>query len=454
MRSKFWIKHAGPASYFLSSVKSNTMIRKLPLLALAVALISCQAEKMENETVVASDVVNPESVGLVADSLDRIREHIQWAIDSQYIAGGVALVARHGKIAWFEAIGFSDSELTDTLRKDDIFRIASMTKPVTTTAVMQLYEQGKLDTKDPVSKYIPEFANSAVLESVNETDSTFTTRSASRAVTIHDLLTHTSGLTYSAPGTGVGKAFARLGVTEAWTKDDVVLAENAKIFAKLPLMHDPGTQFTYGTSIDVLGRVVEVVSGQPLDEYIKEHILSPLGMEDTYFYLPPEKHDRLVDVWYTPGTNRELYNNDDYPVSGAGTYFAGGAGLSSTAMDYFKFADALRMGGGNEQARILKEETVALMTSNQIDTLHLGEGEQFGYGFSVFTGDGPFGRKKGRYSWGGFWQTIFWVDPSRDIVAILFTNARETPKWNALFDGFERIVNQSVATSMDHARAE
>jgi len=430
------------------------MTTKFTCAILAGILLSCQSPKGENENQALIETASPESVGLIADSLDVIRDHIQWAIDSQYIAGGVALVARDGKIVWYESVGFSDSTKHENLEKDDIFRIASMTKPIVTTAVMQLFEQGRLDTKDPVSKYIPEFANSVVVESFNEVDSNYTTRPASRAVTIHDLLTHTSGLSYSNPGSKSGIVYAGFGATEAWTKDPVLLADNAKILAKLPLMHNPGEQFTYGTSIDVLGRVVEVVSGQPLDEYIEEHILEPLGMVDTYFYLPPNKYDRLVDVWYVAGTNREAYK-DDYPVSGAKTYFAGGAGLNSTALDYFKFANALLMGGGNGDARILKEETVAMMTSNQIDTLYLSDGEQFGYGFSVYTADGPFGRKKGRYSWGGFWQTIFWVDPSRDIVAILLTNARETPKWNELFDGYERIVNQAVVPgSMDYAGAE
>lgn len=430
------------------------MRSKLLCLLFTGVVLSCQAPKEENETLALAETASPESAGLIADSLDLIRDHIQWAIDSQYIAGGVALVARAGKIVWYEAVGFSDNEKKEAMEKDDIFRIASMTKPITTTAVMQLYEQGRLDTKDPVSKYIPEFSGSVVLDKVDESGSGFTTIDASREVTIHDLLTHTSGLTYSSPGSKAAIAYEPFGATEAWTKDSIVLADNAKLLARLPLMHNPGEQFTYGTSIDVLGRVVEVVSGQPLDEYFQEHIFDPLGMVDTYFYLPPEKYDRLVDVWYTAGTNREAYRNDDYPVSGAKTYFAGGAGLSSTVLDYFKFANALLIGGGNGEARILKEETVALMASNQIDTLHLSEGEQFGYGFSVYTDDGPFGRKRGRYSWGGFWQTIFWVDPSRDIVALLFTNARETPKWNALFDGYERIVNQAVRGSVDHAGAE
>lgn len=418
------------------------MFSRLTFFFIAGTLLCCQLSKTEN-ALTGPEIVSPGEVGLIADSLDLIRDHIQWAIDSQYIAGGVALVARDGKIAWYEAVGFSDRVKQDSLRKDDIFRIASMTKPITTTAIMQLFEQGKLDTSDPVSKYIPEFANSLVVDSFNEADSSYTTRPASRAVTIHDLLTHTSGLTYSYPGSKSGIIYSKFGVIEGWTKDSVLLADNVRIFARLPLMHDPGVQFTYGTSVDVLGRVVEVVSGQPLDAYIEEHILSPLEMVDTYFYLPAEKYDRLVDVWYTADANREVYH-DDYAVSGAKMYFAGGAGLNSTAMDYFKFANALMMGGIQDNTRILKEETVASMTSNHVDTLHLSDGEQFGYGFSVYTADGSFGRKMGRYSWGGFWQTIFWVDPSRNIVALLMTNARETPKWNELFDGYERIVNQSV----------
>lgn len=437
------IKHS--IKFTLQSAKH--MIRNSLCFLVTLFAISCRTAVPEEGSTI--QIVAPAEVGLRGDSLDRIREHIQWAIDSQFIAGGVALVAREGKIAWYEAVGYRDRKKTDSLQKDDIFRIASMTKPVTTTAIMQLYEHGKLDVNDPVSKYIPEFSSSVVLDTFNEDDSTYTIRPASRELTIKDLLTHTSGLSYGE-GLVAGAIYSRFNITLGWTKDPVLLEDNAKAIAKLPLLHNPGERWTYGTSIDVLGRVVEVVSGMPLDAYFEEHIINPLGMEDTYFYLPGEKSDRLVDIWYTAGTDTSQYVAvEDYPISGAKTYLAGGAGLNSTVLDYFKFANALMNGGRSGEQRILNEETVDLMTANHIDTLHLGEGLQFGYGFSVYTEDGPNGIKAGRYSWGGYWQTIFWVDPSRQIVAMLFTNARETPKWDQLFGEFERIVNSSVIAGGD-----
>ena len=332
------------------------------------------------------------------------------------------------------------------MKKDGIFRMASMTKPITTTAVMQLYEQGKLDINDPVSKYIPEFAHPNVLVEINQEDSTYTSRPAEREITLHHLLTHTSGITYGVFDPTVGPIFSKFDVTEGWTKDSVVLADNIRKMAERPLMHDPGVKFTYGTSIDVLGRVVEIVSGMPLDEYMRENIFAPLNMEDTYFYLPDDKSDRLVDVWFTKDVDSatRVGLSPDYPIHGAKTYFAGGAGLSSTALDYYKFAQTLLNKGELGGARILEEKTVELMTQNHIDTLFVNKDQQFGYGFSVYTSDSDHGIKAGTYSWGGYWQTNFWVDPQRNTVAILLTNAQFTPRWNQLFDRFEEIVNGAV----------
>lgn len=321
--------------------------------------------------------------------------------------------------------------------------MASMTKPIVTVAVMQLYKQGKLNLQDPVSKFIPEFTGSVVIDELNSADSSFSSHPAENELTIHHLLTHTSGLSYGGPV--VGPVYSKLGIVTGWTKDSVLLESNIAKMGSLPLLHEPGSQFTYGVSIDVLGRIVEIVSGQSFEVYLQENIFSPLGMKDTYFYLPEEKYERLVDVWFTEGTNPDDYTVSDYPKDGYKTYFSGGAGLVSTASDYFQYASAMLNKGMWNNTRILKEETANLMMSNQIDTLFSGEGEHFGYGGSVYTTDGSFGRKVGRFSWGGYWQTTYWVDPQRNMVTMLLTNARETPKWNELFDGFEQIVNNSVS---------
>ncbi len=392
----------------------------------------------------------PEDVGFHPDSLALIDTFIQAAVDSQWIAGGVALVAAQGKVVYHKAIGFSDRERSEPLDADAIFRLASMTKPITTVAVMQLVEQGKIDLQDPVAKYIPAFADPEVLVEVNEADSSYTARRADRDITIHHLLTHTSGMAYGMFHPVASPVYIRSGVTEAWTKAPVTLAENAAIMGDLPLMHDPGAAWTYGISIDVLGRVVEVASGMPLDAYFEEHIFEPLGMEDTYFYFPEAKAVRLVELYHTDALDTNQVPDvirGDYPVSGAKTYFAGGAGLSSTARDYFLFADALRQGGARNGRRILAPETVDLMTHNRIDSLWVGEGAKFGYGFAVQAVDGDNGVRPGRYGWGGYFQTTFWVDPERDVIGILLTNAWPEGNWDRIQQGYEALVNRAAAST-------
>ncbi len=423
------------------------MKKLLVYCVLLVIAISCSAPGAKEQQRSALDIVAPEEAGMIADSLDLIEEHLRWAIDSQFVAGGVALVYRNGQIVYHKAFGFQDSEKTDPLATTDIFRLASMTKPITTVAVMQLYEQGKLKLDDPVSKYIPEFANAQVLDQFNEQDSSWSAKPAANPVTIHHLLTHTSGISYGVFDPVASALYAPHNITEAWTKDSVTLAANIPNMAKAPLLHEPGTRFTYGMSIDVLGHIVEVVSGLPLDEYFRRNIFDPLGMDDTHFYLPEDKASRLVDVWHTPDFAAEmepLSAGEDYPVAGARTYFAGGAGLSGTAADYLKFAAALLDGGIWNGATILKPETVALMMQNQIGGVSFDEGVKFGYGGLVHTQDGAYGIKQGTFGWDGYWQTRFRIDPRQKVVRILMTNARYTTRWNELFNRFDEIVNHSV----------
>jgi len=368
----------------------------------ALIISSCAAPPTNSS--VSKDSANltaPEEVGLISDSLNLIEEHIQWAIDSQYVAGGLALVAKDNKIVYHEVVGFSNREKTTKLAKDHIFRMASMTKPITTVAVMQLYEQGKLNLSDPVSEFIPEFADSEVVDQFSAKDTSYTSHKAENELTIHHLLTHTSGLSYGDPP--LGPLYSSMDIVLGWTKDSVLLEDNIPKMGKLPLHHEPGARFTYGVSIDVLGRIVEIISGLSLDKYFQKYIFSPLGMVDTYFYLPKEKHDRLVNVWFTSDVDPKDYSIAEYLIDGYSTYFSGGAGLVSTSTDYFQFASAILNKGLWNESRILREETVKMMMSNQIDTLFSGEGERFGYGGSVHTTDGPFGRKVGRFSWGGYW---------------------------------------------------
>ena len=430
-------------------------MKKIRLSLLAVLLLAgCQtAPPEEMGSLPFVEEVSPELAYFSPDSLLLIEEHLQAAVDSLWIAGGVALVASQGKVVYHEAVGYSDLEKSDPLEEDDIFRMASMTKPITSVAVMQLVEQGKIDLHDPVSKYIPTFGDPEVLVSVNEADSTYTARAADREITIHHLLTHPSGIAYGVFHPEAGPVYAKSGVTEAWTKEPVTLAENVPVMGDLPLVHDPGEGWTYGINIDILGRIVEIASGQPLDVYFDEHIFDPLGMDDTYFYLPEEKADRLVDVYHTDALDPSQIPEEtrgDYPINGAKTYFPGGAGLSSTALDYFLFCDAMRQGGARNGTRILAPETVAQMTRNQIDSLWVFPGGKFGYGFDVRMAEGYGGALPGRYSWGGYFQTTFWIDPARDVIAILLTNAWPEGNWDGVRQEFEELVNQ--AATMTPAR--
>lgn len=386
-------------------------------------------------------------------SLRLIEPYVQQFIDSSFIAGGVVLVARNNKIVYNKAIGFFDRKKTQALKQDDIFRIASMTKPIITVAAMQLYEQGRLDVNDPVSKYIPTFVNSRVLKNFNKEDSSYTTRPAINEVTIHHLLTQTSGLAYGVFHPVAGPIYSSFGITETWTKDSLTLAMNVPKIGQLPLLHEPGEQFTYGINTEVLAYIVEIVSGMPLDKYLEKNIFRPLGMKDTYFYLPEAKAHRLVEVAYTGDRSSsdfpELFR-DDYPVNGHKMYFSGGGGLCSSAPDYMRFATALLNKGSFDGIQILKPATVELMMANQIGNVYLEEGVvQFGYGASLYTSNGPFERRAGRYSWGGFWQTNFWIDPARNMVVVIMTNAFDTPRFDPFFSGMEELINHSVATEVE-----
>ncbi len=425
------------------------MLRFLSIFAFIIIIVSCANPDStgSSDTESPLTLANPVEYGLDAGEITAIEDHIQWAIDSSYISGGVALIAKNDKIIYHQAFGYSDRAKTKKMSTDNIFRLASMTKPITSTAIMQLVEQGKIAMSDPVSKYIPEFANTQVIKDLNETDSTFTTNALDREITIHHLITHTSGIAYALFHPVAAVVYPQFDVTEAWTYEPVTLSENIPKAATMPLMHQPGEKWTYGIGIDVLGHVVEVASGLPLDQYFKEHIFEPLGMEDMGFYQPDEKADRLVELWYTSEIEQENIDsllNPNYPISGAKTYFPGGAGLSGTSMDYLKFASALLNHGTLGDSKILEPATVEMMFQNQIDTLNLGEGVGFGYGGLVITEEDGDGRNPGYWGWDGYWQTRFRIDPSNDLVLILMTNAFSTPKWEEFLGGYDKLVVKAI----------
>ena len=370
---------------------------------------------------------SPEEVGMSSERLGRLDAAMQKAVDSGELPGAVVLIARDGQLVYAKSFGWQDRAKQIPMRNDSIFRLYSMTKPVVSVATMMLVEEGKLGLQEPVSKYIPEFKEMKVgVESIDaDGKPSLKLVDAKRQITVQDLLRHTSGLTYGVLGApnAVKKMYNDAGIfSQKW-----VLADFVKALAKLPLQFQPGTTWEYSHSTDVLGRVVEVASGQMLDVFLAERIFEPLKMADTAFQVPPEKQDRIAqpmpDV-YT-GKTPELID-----VTKPATFFAGGHGLVSTAGDYLRFAQMLANGGELEGARILGPRTVEYMSSNhvnpQIDkgpTYLPGPGYGFGLGFAtrIDRGQSEWPGSPGDYYWAGYAGTYFWIDPEEQLVPVLMT---------------------------------
>lgn len=368
------------------------------------------------------------------DRLNRIDQLLKEYVNNQWIAGATALVAKNGKIIYYKSIGYKDITTRTALTNDAIYRIASQTKAITSVGVMMLFEEGKFLLDDAVSKYLPEFKNPRVLDTYNEKDTTYTTIPAKREITIRDLLTHTSGIGYAQIGNArMNAIYYKAGVVGGIGVNRLVLGDKMKLLGSLPLFNQPGEQFTYGLNTDLLGYLIEVVSGMPLDRFFKQRIFDPLGMKDTYFYLPPSKHSRLVAL-HTENREKKLekaadstYMNgifySDFPNS-EGTYFSGGGGLSSTAYDYGVFMQMLLNAGVYNGRRLLSPASIRMMTSNQIGQLTVGSGNKFGLGFEIVpeNNEGKSLLSVGSYSWGGMFSSSYWIDPKEKIVAQLFIN--------------------------------
>jgi CubicO group peptidase (beta-lactamase class C family) len=373
----------------------------------------------------------PEGAGFSSERLTRIDKNINEWISDGRLNGCVALIIRNGKVVYHKAFGYDDLEKTKPLRTDHIYRIASQTKAITSTAIMMLYEEGKFLLDDAVSKYIPEFAKQQVLDKFNEADSSYTTVPAKSEVTIRQLLTHTSGISYPQIGTKEANAiFFKAGlVAGIGVENGRLLADDVRKIAKYPLLHQPGERFTYGFNTDILGYLVELFSGMSLNNFFQQRIFEPLGMKDTYFYLPAEKYNRLVSLHQEkdkklikPGD--EITQNGrfivDYPKQ-PGTYFSGGAGLSSTAMDYAIFLQMLLNGGEYNGKRLLARNTVRMMTMNQIDDISRGV-NKFGLGFGITTekGSSILPTPEGVFEWGGAFSTTYWADPKEKLIGIIY----------------------------------
>lgn len=392
-----------------------------------------------------------ESAGISSERLKRIDKVLQEYVDKQQVAGSVAIVVKSGKIVYYKAFGLDDRDTKTPMKKDAIFRIASQTKAITSAAVMILFEEGKFLLDDPISKYIPSFKNPQIIDKFNEKDSSYTTRPAKNEITIRQLLTHTSGIGYPSIGSKEAVAiYAKNDIPSGIGVPNYKLAEVITKLGKLPLVHEPGERWTYGLSVDVLGYLVEVLSGKSLNDFFKERIFEPLGMKDTYFYLPENKKDRLVKLYTQDkegktikAENRPGFNND-YPKEN-GTFYAGGAGLTSTAYDYAIFLQSFINGGQYNGKRILSPATVHLMTQNQIGELNTGR-NKFGLGFSITT-EREAARipvSVGNFDWGGIFGTTYWADPKDKIVALLMTQKYPNSVWGEMQDKFKVLVYQAV----------
>nr|WKN34212.1 serine hydrolase [Tunicatimonas sp. TK19036] len=393
----------------------------------------------------------PESVGMSPERLARIDAMCQEAIEDGDVPGMVALVARKGKIVYYKAFGNADPSGKE-MERDAIFRIASQSKAITSTAVMMLWEEGHFQLDDPISKYISEFKDPQLLKSFRYGDTTYTTEPANKEITIRHLITHTSGLGYGMiDGDERFKMiYQKAGVTDLFTTEDISIEESVKKLATLPLHHNPGEGYTYSEGLDVLGYFVEVISGQPFDEFLREHLFEPLGMEDTWFYLPSNKANRLVSVQYPSKGDWARYPvtfyDPDYPVTGAKRFFSGGAGLSSTAKDYATFLQMYLNGGELNGVRILSRTTIQSMMGNQIGDLWEGTGRHYGLAFGVLNEEGQAqgGRgSTGTFDWGGYFNTQYFADPQEDLIGILMKQTQGTSSDDTSWK-FRLLVNQAV----------
>ena len=427
--------------------------------------------------------------GMSYERLEKIAPTLSEHVKEGRFPGFITAVARKGRVVHFETQGFSDIEKQIPLQKDSLFRIYSMSKPITGVALMILIEEGKVRLNDPVSLYIPEFAETKVM--VMNQDGSYTTEKLDREITIRDLATHTSGIAYSfTANDALQEVYEKEKLSPYFFIDnldtakigDSVVIKSEKSFpnicafseglaSKAPLMHQPGEKYTYSMGMDVLGCVIERAAGKTFDIFLEERIFGPIGMKDTSFFVPESKKDRFTSLYAYPGDLRELIPGmegkipedllmikiDDRsysPYLAKASVFDGGSGLVSTTEDYLKFAQMLLNGGKLDDVRILSRKSVELLSSNHLrkevlnrtgsDDDYVTEGIGFGITVGVITDTGLTGQygSNGMYFWGGAASTIFWIDPAEELVAVAMTQLLASP-W-PLRETFSALVYQSI----------
>lgn len=436
--------------------------RMLTGLTLGAVLFVTHAGDTAAQSLPTLNVVAPETVGLSASRLERIDRVIQGYVDRREAAGAVALIARRDQIAYLKTWGDQDREAGTAMDEDTIFRIYSMTKPVTTVAVMMLYEEGHFFLNDPVARFLPELAKLEVQTETRDPDTgeiSLESKPASRPVTIRDLLRHTAGFSYGVFGdTDVDRQYREAGILA----EDKNLEEMVSKLGSIPLRFEPGTRWHYSVSVDIAGRLVEVVSGMPFDQFLQRRIFAPLDMHDTGFSVSQDKAARF-SVLYTPkgqATGREaflkpapktkeiepLVSSDLARYHEGTTFFSGGGGLVSTAHDYLQFCRMLLHGGQLNGTRLLSRKSVELMTTSHLHNItgYGGSGTTFGLGFSIVEDIGAGGHlgTPGTYSWGGAAGTKFWIDPEEELIGIFMVQI--LPHRTRMGDEFRLLTYQSI----------
>ncbi len=445
------------------------------LLLSTILLFSCTNQK--KRIIEKYQFASSEELGMSSDSLQKIESMVLEFVNDRKFPGAVTLIAKNGKIIYESEVRWSDSSRTEPYRKNHLFRLASMTKPVVSVAAMQLVENNKIGLQDPVSKYIPAFDSMEILVEFNPNDTTWTSSPAKTQPTIHQLLTHTAGITggLGDPSVNGGAMVDKFGIPALITHHDLTNEQTTNKIGKLPLSYEPGEKWMYGLNTDVLGRIIEVASGMELDDYIRKHITRPIGAETLDFYFDdPSAKENLTELFFTDSTGRFVSKPDmehykskpphqqyfisqfistpdrealyiaNFPVEGAKKHFPGGSGMTGTARDYFLFCQTMLNDGKLGDVQLLRPETAKLMHKDQLDTLAFPKpGSRFGYGFEVTTADHPR-RPEGTYSWGGAFSTIFWIDPANELVVIQLRQATATSNTGDINSRLEQIVYSAL----------
>lgn len=404
--------------------------------------------------------VAPEDAGFSRERLQRVDAMAERLVAERAMAGAVVLLARSGGVAHFKAYGEMDVEAKIPMRRDAIFRICSMSKPITSVAALILFEEGHFLLDDPIAKFLPEFEKPKVLAETPANGSAPALVPAKSPITIRHLLTHTSGITYRFFGQPViSDLYSKAGINDGLSECDFDLAENVRLIAAQPLIHQPGEKFSYGLNTDVLGRLVEVVAKKPLGEFLAERVFGPLGMVDSGFTVPSEKLERLPKVYRTdrgPGILEALAEgptavgplvfSPSYPYRGPQRLQSGGGGLVSSALDYARFAAMIASGGELDGLRLLSRKTVEMMTSNHLAGLVPAEQVKFGLGVSVAPDPGVSGAiaSEGTWGWDGFYTTRFWIDLEEEMVGLVLTQTYPYNSGRAL-DRLQTLAYQAIA---------